>query len=202
MNQHPVVVRIGIRRVARALRVAGLYALRACGAFRLAQYLTRSRLRILCYHGFAIGDEADLLPLMFMRATTFERRMSLIAQRGLRVVTLDRAVELLRSSQVSRAETVITLDDGWATTLSVGVPILQRYGFPASVYVTTQHLGSDCRVFNVALNYMIRKTARRALRLAEVHPALDGVYDLSEPAKVLAQLTETARAALSGRQRG
>ncbi len=43
------VVRLGMTRV---LKLALLYLSKAVGLFRLARWLTRSKLRILGYHGF------------------------------------------------------------------------------------------------------------------------------------------------------
>ena len=155
-----------------------LYCVRALGGFSLAQYLTRRRLRILCYHGFSIGDEYVIMPLMFMRAETFERRMRILKKRRVPVVPLDEAVRKFRQHEIGHAETVLTLDDGWSSNLTIGVPILQRYGYPACIYLSTEHLAADPEVFNVILSYMIQQSKKDTLTLAGLHPKLDGTYDL------------------------
>src|SRR4029077_9557593 len=106
------------------------YLIRAVGGFSIARHLTRKRLRILCYHGFAIGDEFRVLPFMFMRRETFERRMQILRRRRVPVITLDAAVKGLRDGSIENAETVITMDDGWASNLTVGLPIVERHGYP------------------------------------------------------------------------
>jgi peptidoglycan/xylan/chitin deacetylase (PgdA/CDA1 family) len=159
-----------------SLRILTLYVLRALGFFAVAQWLTRKRLRILCYHGFALGDEYQIAPFMFMRAATFERRLEILKRRGVPVIPLDVAVEQHKKGAIRRAETVITLDDGWESNLSVGLPVLKRYGFPACVYVTTEHLDSTAEVFNVVLTYMIARSSVQVLVLADIHPNVDGEY--------------------------
>src|SRR6185369_15687797 len=119
-----------------AVRALVLQLARSLGAFAAAKFITRKRLRILCYHGFSLGDEYQVAPFMFMRAATFERRLAILKRRGVPVIPLDVAVEQLKRGAITRAETVITLDDGWESNLSVGLPVLKRYGFPACVYVT------------------------------------------------------------------
>jgi peptidoglycan/xylan/chitin deacetylase (PgdA/CDA1 family) len=169
-----------------ALRHLPLYIARGLGAFRLARHLTRRRLRILCYHGFSAGDEHEVMPHMFMRAATFERRLRILKKRRLAVIPLAEAVHRLARGEIHSGETVITLDDGWASNLTIAAPILERYGYPACIYVTTEHLAAGTEVFNVALLYMLHKCGRASLQLAGVHPLLDGDYDL-RPGPVGAQ---------------
>ena len=160
------------------LQSIALRIVRALGGFTLAQYLTRNRLRILCYHGFSAGDEHALMPYMFMRASTFERRMRILEKRRVPVIPLDEAVRRLQTGDIRNAETVITLDDGWTSNLTIAAPILEKHGFPACIYVTTEHLSAGTEVFNVLLNYMIRSSGRDTLLLEGLHPDMDGVYEL------------------------
>jgi len=155
-----------------------LYCLRAIGVFGLAKYLTRKELRILCYHGFSLGDEHEVSPGMFMRAETFEQRMRILRKRRIPVITLDEAIRRLPRGEIRNAETVITLDDGWASNLSIAAPILERYGYPACIYISTEHLEAGTEAFNVALSYMIRRSGRDTLTLAGLHPLIDGTYDI------------------------
>jgi peptidoglycan/xylan/chitin deacetylase (PgdA/CDA1 family) len=173
-------------------RAVALYLIRALGGFTLAQRLTRKQLRVLCYHGFAIGDEYEVAPYMFMRAQTFERRMQILKRRGVAVVSLDQAVRQFTRGEIRNAETVITLDDGWASNLTIGLPILKKYGYPACIYITTEHLAASTEVFNVVLTYMLQRTSKETLTLQGVHPALDGVYPIRK------NLDSTARALIAG----
>lgn len=185
-------------------RDIALHILRAVGGFRVAQFLTRRRLRILCYHGFSAGDEHEVTPHMFMRAETFERRMQTLQRRGIPVIPLDEAVRRLAAGEIRHGETVITLDDGWASNLTIGAPILEKHGFPACIYVTTEHLDAGTEVFNVALHYMICRSPHTELRLEGLHPGLDGTYDLRKDQDALTvtliRAAESAFPLLSDRQ--
>jgi peptidoglycan/xylan/chitin deacetylase (PgdA/CDA1 family) len=178
-------------------RFFALYVLRVMGVFALARYLTRKQLRILCYHGFSVGDEHEVAPVMFMRGQVFERRMQLLRKRGIPVVTLDEGVKRFTQRTIANAETVITFDDGWASNLTVAVPILEKYGFPACVYISTEHLEAGTEVFNVALSYMIRRCGLKMLTLERVHPQLDGTYDIAtNPDAAIVDLILRAEGAL------
>jgi peptidoglycan/xylan/chitin deacetylase (PgdA/CDA1 family) len=182
---------------------AVLYAARFLGLFSIAQYLTRQRLRIICYHGFSLGDEHEVEPHMFMRRETFERRMQILKRR-VPVIALDEAVRYLKSGEIRNAETVITLDDGWVSNLSVAAPILERFGFPACVYITTEHLSAGTEVFNVALYYMLCRSPRQSLKLQGLHANLDGSYEIGHSPSALhcklIQAAENAFPSLSDRQ--
>src|SRR5262249_47830208 len=172
--------------------------LRLVGGFVLARYLTRRQLRILCYHGFSIGDEYQVAPIMFMRAETFERRMRILKKRQIPVISLEEGVRRFQSRDIASAETVITLDDGWASNLSIGQPILEKYGYPACVYATTEHFAAGPEVFNVAVSYMIRSSGRQTLTFEGLHPALDGTFRLgSDPDGAIRTFLGAAEDALS-----
>lgn len=175
-----------------SLRDIALHILRAAGGFRVAQFLTRRRLRILCYHGFSAGDEHEVTPHVFMRAETFERRMQTLKQRRIPVIPLEEAVKRLGTGEIRHGEAVITLDDGWTSNLTIGAPILEKYGYPASIYVTTEHLEAGTEVFNVALHYMICRSPRTELKLEGLHPRLDGTYDLRKDPDGLTVMLITA----------
>jgi peptidoglycan/xylan/chitin deacetylase (PgdA/CDA1 family) len=178
-------------------RSYALYFLRALGVFAFARYLTRKHLRILCYHGFSVADEHEIAPVMFMRAQTFEQRMRILKKRRIPVVTLDEAVRKLQERQICNSETVITLDDGWRSNLTIAAPILERHGYPACIYLSTEHLEAGTEVFNVALSYMVRKSERKTLTLVGLHPKIDGDYDIgTDPDAAILSLILAAEEAL------
>ena len=135
---------------------------------------------------------------MFMRAETFERRMRILERRRIPVISLNEAVNRFENRDIANAETVITLDDGWASNLSIGLPILEKYGYPACVYATTEHFAAGPEVFNVAVSYMIRRSGRQTFTFEGLHPALDGTYHLgTDPDGVIRAFLVAAEGALS-----
>ena len=163
---------------AKYLKQTLLYIARALGAFRLSRYLTRRELRILCYHGFSVGNEFLRLPGMFMRAETFARRMAILDRLAFHVIPLDEAVHKLKANLIQNSEVVITLDDGWASNLSIAYPILKSHRFPATIYVTTEHLAYGTEVFNVIVHYLFLSSPLSSVTFEGIHPAIDGHYDV------------------------
>jgi peptidoglycan/xylan/chitin deacetylase (PgdA/CDA1 family) len=172
----------------RLLKRMFFHCIRLLGGFAIAQRITRTQLRILCYHGFSISDEHELAPYVFMRTETFARRMRILRKRGLTVISLDAAVDRLRAGAITGGETVITFDDGWASDLLV-MPILESYRFPACLYITTDHLSAGTEAFNVTLAQMVHRSKKDSISLRNLHPQIDGDYDVaSDPAAAATKL--------------
>lgn len=177
----------------RSLRFVLLHILRLFGGFALARRLTRGQLRILCYHGFSLGTEYRASPYVFMRATIFERRMRILQKLRIPVIPLEEAVDRLHGAALVDAETVITFDDGWESNLTIGAPILRHYGYPACIYVTTDHLHSGTEAFNMALAHMVHESPKSIVALRNIHPILDGDYELkTDPLATVRTLLDRA----------
>ena len=173
-----------------------LYIARMLGVFALAQYLTRNRLRVLCYHGFSLGDEHEVAPHVFMQRQTFERRLRILKKRGLPVIPLQQAVLRLKEGRIRNAETVLTFDDGWASNLTIAAPLLKSFGYPATIYVTTEHLAAGPEVFNVVLFYMLCRAKARSFTLTGLHPEIDGSYQINaNPDELRVQISCAAQRA-------
>ena len=167
----------------RRIKLTALFVARATGLFRLTRLLTRDRLRILCYHGFAFADECAFRPKLFIDPTRFERRLQAIRRAGLSVIPLDEAIDRLYAGQLPPDCVTITVDDGFHAFYALAVPHLRRHRFTATVYVTTYYVQNANPVYRLAVQYMFWKTARRELVLRNVVWADDRVVDLSDPAQ-------------------
>jgi peptidoglycan/xylan/chitin deacetylase (PgdA/CDA1 family) len=161
--------------MARVLKLAVFATCRAIGLFALARRLTRDRLRILAYHGFADGDELRFQPKLFISGRTFAKRMELLRRRGFRIASLANAVQTLRQGRMDHDTVVITIDDGYASTASIAAPILARHGFPSTVYVTTYHVGKQTPVFDLVVGYMLWMTSRPQIELRWPEASADAI---------------------------
>ena len=141
---------------------------RMFGLFLISAWLTRDRLRILCYHGFALDDEAAFRPKLFITPDTFQSRLEKLRAYGFQVLSLNEAVDRLRSKTLPKRSLVITIDDGFHSVRSIAAPALQRHGLPATVYVTTYYVEHDNPIFRLAIQYMFWKTGCRSLVLKDV----------------------------------
>src|SRR5262245_26121224 len=140
----------------RALKISVLLLLKMLGGFAFCRWLNRRKLRILCYHGLALGDEDGLDDLLFMRPGTFRRRLELVRKHGMNVLPLAEAVRALSENRNPDHALVITFDDGWYST-ETAARILKEFGFPSMVYLATEYLGQERSIFNVLIRYLYWK---------------------------------------------
>ncbi len=94
---------------ARTLKIGLLILCKWCGLFALARLCTRSRLRVLCYHGFAETDEDAWAGGIMMRPDTFARRLRFLADLRYPVLPLEEALAALRAGTLPPAATAITI---------------------------------------------------------------------------------------------
>src|SRR5436305_1012677 len=93
--------------------------------------LDRSDTLVLCYHTISDtwGDTAAV------RTTRFRRQLALLSSLGYRGVTFIEAVEGERRGR----RVAVTFDDAFRSVLRVAFPILDRLGWPATVFVATDY---------------------------------------------------------------
>jgi peptidoglycan/xylan/chitin deacetylase (PgdA/CDA1 family) len=93
----------------------------------------RSDVLSLCYHAVSPTWPAQLS----VTPESFGRQVEYLAERGYRGVTLSEAV----LGDVGGKAVAITFDDGYASTLSLAKPILDRFGMPATLFLPTNFVG-------------------------------------------------------------
>jgi peptidoglycan/xylan/chitin deacetylase (PgdA/CDA1 family) len=89
---------------------------------------------VLSYHAVSVDWPAPLS----VTPDRFERQLRLLAARGYRGVTFTEATSAPAGRSVA-----VTFDDGYRSVLRLAFPILQRVGFPASVFVPTAFVGVE-----------------------------------------------------------
>jgi peptidoglycan/xylan/chitin deacetylase (PgdA/CDA1 family) len=168
----------GLRRIKRALLATnglGMAPVIARSSWR------RQRLLILCYHGISMGEEHGSHPEMFLPPSTFARRMEILAQSGCKVLDLEEALRLLQKGQLPAGSVAITFDDGWADFPLHAFPILQKHGFPATVYLTTYYCLFSRPLFRFALSHMMWQLRSKVIE-NRTFPWLPEQFDLGTEA--------------------
>ena len=154
---------------------------KSLGLFELARTMQRRGLRIVCYHGFAIDDEALFRPKLFVLRSTFEKRLLFLASKRFPILSFAEALERLSAGTLPAGATVITIDDGFYSTLRYAVPLLRRFCFPATVYVTTYYCLRNNPIFRLAIQYMFWKTLDSQLDLKGLPVPHSGIVELVDP---------------------
>lgn len=108
---------------------------------RQAGVVNKNVLPILMYHNIARApSDLRVYRSLYVSAETFARQMWLLHRCGYLGLSMSAAMPYLRGEQHGRVA-IITLDDGYADNLEAALPVLQRFGFSATVYVVSGCIG-------------------------------------------------------------
>jgi sugar transferase (PEP-CTERM/EpsH1 system associated) len=118
------------RAAARALRYSGMTWIRGA--------TERNVLTILAYHRVLPLPESLLYPFqsMVMPRDLFELQIAHLSQHYT-MLTLSEAVDRLRTGTLPPRAVSITFDDGYRDNFDHALPILRKYGIPATFFVVT-----------------------------------------------------------------
>lgn len=92
---------------------------------------------ILMYH--SVGSN----PAFFtVSPENFEKQLRYLKSKKFKVVKLSELINKLKSGESIANFVCITFDDGYLDNLEIALPILKKYDFPTTIFVTTNLFGS------------------------------------------------------------
>ena len=145
------------RRTLNAARSAGLLGMTRESSWR------QRRLLILGYHGVSAADEHLWDGELYIPPALLRERFAWLRDEGYRVLPLAEAVPRLYDGTLPPRAVALTFDDGAEDFYTVARPLLEEFGFPATVYLTTYYCQLQRPVFNTVLRYIFWKQQDRLL---------------------------------------
>ncbi len=120
------------------------------GFTRAGRGLWKKSLTVINYHRIANPYRADFdsfKPNVSATPEDFDRQMDYLA-RWFHVVSLREIVEWLDGGrELPPYSALITFDDGYLDNYTSAFPILRRHQFPALIFLTTGHIGTDAAFY-------------------------------------------------------
>jgi peptidoglycan/xylan/chitin deacetylase (PgdA/CDA1 family) len=95
---------------------------------------------ILYYHSIAVrlGNEVCMSP------NKFQQQMTYLSEHGYHVISMDELYQgLYNSKPFPSKPVVITFDDGYSDNFTNAYPIMQKYGFAATVFVISSYINES-----------------------------------------------------------
>jgi peptidoglycan/xylan/chitin deacetylase (PgdA/CDA1 family) len=118
---------------------------------------------ILGYHGVAVRDEHEWDGELYISPQLLRRRFATLRGGGYEVLKLDDAVRRLYDGTLPPKAIALTFDDGAYDFFTHALPLLEEFGFPATVYLTSFYCAYQRPVFNTMLRYVMWKASSRTL---------------------------------------
>jgi len=142
------------------------FAKKALIGTRLLRLLASGRqqgIAILMYHSVMENPNlvADSLGGIVHSTSAFEEQMQLIAQ-DFHPVSLEDASRYVRGeANFQKRPVVVTFDDGYTDNYEVALPILKRFGIPATFYVTVDCVERRTLPWPSRLRFCFRTTRKK-----------------------------------------
>jgi len=111
---------------------------------RISNKLTSHKVSIMLYHGFSESKNKEgewTLHSKFMPISEFEQHLKVYLKYGNPISLTD----LLYNEKLPPNPIAVTIDDGYANNYELCFPILNKYHFPATLFLTTGFI--DRRLF-------------------------------------------------------
>lgn len=175
----------------KRLKENGVQILFKSGLLRLPQRVHRNYLTVLNYH--RIGDEGidNFKPNISATPQAFAEQMELVSQ-WFNVVSLTDVIAWQRGNRpLPTHAALITFDDGYLDNYSLAFPILRQHGFPAIIFLTTDHIGTDTPFFWDLIAYSIYRTKLDHITIPKI-----GTFfweDLSQVDMTILKITEIVK---------
>ncbi len=127
----------------------------ACGALRQIASLgpLKKRLSILIYH--RVLAQADPLFPDEIDAARFDQQLRFLKS-NFNIISLADAIAGLKNDSLPDRAACLTFDDGYADNATIALPILQRHGVHATVFVATGFLNGG-RMWNDTIIELVRR---------------------------------------------
>src|SRR3989344_495152 len=96
--------------------------------------------RILLYH--RIADIQNDPHLLAVSPENFNNQLKFLKE-NFKIISLAQLIQDIKTKRIQNDSVAITFDDGYADNLYNALPILEKHGIPATIFITTGKIGDD-----------------------------------------------------------
>lgn len=150
------------------------------GLLRAGRSLWAKSLTVLNYHRIDDPDREgfnSFKPNVSARIEEFDIQMDYLS-RWFKVVSMRDVVDWLDGIQpLPPYAALITFDDGYLDNYTNAYPVLRKYNFPATIFLTTNHIGTDAQFYWDLAAYCFYQTTNNQVRFPD---GIDRGWDNAE----------------------
>ncbi len=127
--------------------------------------ITKSQVAILMYH--RVSPKIDPWSLRPLSPQSFETQMRYFSL-NYEIISLKLLIEyIVQGEPFPKKAVVITFDDGYKDNYRYAYPILRKYNIPATIFLTTGHIGTGNLFWWDKVSYIVQHTSLDELNLGE-----------------------------------
>lgn len=108
--------------------------------FGRSLYARECEVLVLCYHH--LGDTGN--DSTIITPETFDSQLSLLLSHGYKPISVSDMTDFVYGRKILPEKcVVVTFDDGYESNLTLALPVLKKYGVPATVFMIGAFAGTD-----------------------------------------------------------
>lgn len=133
----------------------------------LRKWARRGEAIILTYHRVIEKWDRTLdysHPGLVVTSGTFHRQLAFL-KKHFNIVPLSYFINRTSNTQHPKPLCAITFDDGWRDNYEIAFPILRKHDVPATIFLTTDFIGTDRAFWHTQLMYLLMHGDLSRLRL-------------------------------------
>lgn len=120
---------------------------------------------LVTYHSINEYHEERIRVPNIVTPSIFELQIRYMVSAA-KLITLQEYLDHLQERRpLPQKSIVITFDDGYKDNLTIASPILQKYGAPATFFISTGYIGSDKVKWEDRLSYLVRRSKAEVISL-------------------------------------
>lgn len=171
-----------------------LSGINAFGLNRWARFRSRRRLLGLCYHTVIPDDSPadDARTRIAVTVSDFDRQMRELRRYWTPVSTDQVRATLLDGTPLPDHAVHVSFDDGYRNNLTLAAPILEKYDIPATVFITTDLIGTEKLIWPLEIFERLVRWPELRTRYCEELPPVP----VTLPCKTLPGSAERTKQAL------
>ena len=133
--------------------------------YSLVKNNLRSQAVIIMYH--RVGTNKDIWSIDTTDTSDFEKQMKYLLKTH-KIISLEKlARAIIEKRALPKRAAVITFDDGYKDNYTNAFPILKKYNIPATIFLTTGHIGTDNLFWWDKIGYILCNTKLKGLELED-----------------------------------
>jgi peptidoglycan/xylan/chitin deacetylase (PgdA/CDA1 family) len=135
--------------------------------FDMVRSVNKRKLLILYYHRVVKDNEVEGLwdRNMCVELERFDEQMKFLSERYVPMGEEDIIGCIEDRSNLPEHSVWVTFDDGYKDNYTNAFPVLEKYGIPATFFVTTGYVNKETICVEDYIPYAVAKTSRKELRL-------------------------------------
>lgn len=122
----------------------------------------KNNIIIIVYH--RVGPYKDKSP-MLLSPSEFERQC-IYLMKSYKIISLSELIQnILENKPLQKKVAIITFDDGYKDNYIYAFPILKKYKIPATIFLTSGHIGTDNLFWFDKIEYVLSNTKLKDMEL-------------------------------------